>query len=193
MHLDWVLFQALNSLAGRWAAADRIVELLMNDYALPTVLSALLVVLWFRGRTPGERRADHAAVIHTIVALIVASAVVKLLNLCFVRPRPFADHEGVRLLFYHPSDSSLPSNSVTVAFVLAVGAAQRSVRLGVLGVIMGLLLGLSRVVGGVHYPLDILAGALLGTAAVLLVSRSHRILSPLVQGIEAIGRHVFLA
>lgn len=193
MHLDWALFQALNSLAGRWPAADRIVELLMNDYALPTALSALLVVLWFRGRTPEERRADHAAVVHTIVALIVASAVVKLLNLCFVRPRPFTDHEGVQLLFYHPSDSSLPSNSVTVAFVLAVGAAQRSVRLGALGIVMGVLLGLSRVVGGVHYPLDILAGALLGTTPALLVNRSQRLLSPLVRGIEAVGRHVFLA
>lgn len=192
MNLDWALFQALNGLAGRWPAFDRLIQFLMNDYALTTGLSALLVVLWFRGHTPEEREADQKAVVYTIVALLVASAFVKGLNLAFFRLRPFTEHD-VRLLFYHPSDSSLPSNSATIAFIFSVGALQRCRSLGFLGVGMGVILGLSRVIGGVHYPLDIVAGALIGTGAVLAVFRYGRYLDPIVRAIRAAGRAVLLA
>ena len=192
MNVDWALFQALNGLAGRWPAFDRLIQFLMNDYALTTALSALVVVLWLRGRTPEEREADQAAAVHIIVALLIASALVKGLNLVFFRLRPFTAHQ-VNLIFYHPSDSSLPSNSATVAFVFALGAGQRSRGLGALGVGMGVVLGLSRVIGGVHYPLDILAGALLGSGSVLLVRRYSRFLAPLVRGVRALARLVLLA
>ena len=138
--LDWALFQALNGLAGRWPAFDRIIQFLMNDYALTTALSALLVVLWLRGRTPEEREADQTAAVYTVVAVLLVSVVVKLLNLAFFRLRPYATHE-VNLLFYHPSDSSMPSNAATVAFVFAIGAGRRSRPLGILGVTLGTTLG----------------------------------------------------
>ncbi len=192
MNLDWALFRALNGLAGRWLLVDRIVQFLMNDYALTTALSALLVALWFRGRTRKEREADQAAVVHTLVALILASAVLKGLNLLFFRLRPFTAHE-VNLLFYHPSDSSLPSNAATVSFVFAVGVLQRSRTLGLVGIALGLILGLSRVIGGVHYPLDIVAGAVLGGGAVLLVRRYCRVLAPLVRGVRWLAGRLLLA
>ena len=187
-----MLFQALNNLAGQWPAFDRLVQFLMNDYALTTALSALVVALWFRGRTPEEREADQTAAVYTVVALLLVSVIIKLLNLAFFRPRPFANHE-VNLIFYHPSDSSLPSNATAVAFVFAIGAGQRSRALRVLGVILGTVLGLSRVIGGVHYPLDILAGALLGTGSVLLVWRYGGLLAPLVRCVRAAARSVLLA
>jgi len=190
---DWALFQSLNSLAGRSALFDALVRFLMNDYALTTALSALLVVLWFRGRTPEDRSADHAAAIYTIVALAIAMAVLKGLNLLFFRPRPFTAHDGVHLLFYHPSDSSLPSNAATVAFVFAVGIARRSPRLGALAIALGSLLGISRIIGGVHYPLDIVAGVLLGAASVALVYRCSRPLAPLVRGVRRLAGLLFLA
>lgn len=192
MKLDWALFQALNGLAGRWPAFDRLIQFLMNDYALVTALSALMVVLWLRGRTPEEREADQKAAVYTIVALFIASAFVKGLNLLFFRLRPFTEHE-VRVLFYYPSDSSLPSNSVMVAFVFAIGARQRSRELGALGIGMGVILGLARIIGGVHYPLDIITGALIGTGAVLAVFRCGRFLDPLVRALRALGRAAFLA
>ena len=192
MEWDWALFQALNSLAGRWLVVDRVVQFLMNDYALPTALSALVVALWFRARTPEARQADQEAAVHTILGLLLASVTVKALNLLFFRLRPFTAHE-VNLLFYHPSDSSLPSNSATVAFAFAVGVGQRTRSLGILGATLGGLLGLARVIGGVHYPLDIVAGALLGTGAVLLVRRFAWLFAPLVRGVRALARRAFLA
>jgi undecaprenyl-diphosphatase len=192
MNLDWTLFQALNSLAGRWPAFDWFIRFLMNDYCLTTALTALLVALWFRSRTSEERRLDQAAVIHTIVAVLLSGIVVKGLNLLFFRIRPFTDH-AVNLLYYYPSDSSLPSNSVTVAFCFAIGVLQRSRRLGLAGIGFGALLALSRVIGGVHYPTDVLAGALLGTGLVYLVRRFSWLLEPLVRAVRYLARQLLLA
>ncbi len=190
---DWALFQALNGLAGRWPAFDGLVRFLMNDYALTTALSALLVVLWFRSRKPEERRADHAAAVYTVVALFIAMGALKGLNLLFFRLRPFTAHDGVNLLFYHPSDSSLPSNAAAVAFAFAAGAALRGRWLGALGIALGTVLGVARIIGGVHYPLDILAGALLGAGCVGLVNRCSRLLTPVVNGVRGLVGLVFLA
>lgn len=192
MNVDWLLFQTMNGLAGRWPLFDGAVQFLMNDYALTTALTVLVVVLWFRGRTQAEREADQAMVVYTIVAILVSAVALKALNLAFFRPRPFTNHE-VNLLFYHPSDSSLPSNSATVAFVLAVGLAQRSRWLGGLAIVMGTVLGLARVIGGVHYPLDIVAGALMGWASVWLVVRCSRLLNPLVRGVRWLAGLLLLA
>ncbi len=192
MSIDWQLFRAMNGLAGRWPLFDRAVQFLMNDYALTTALTVLLVALWFRGRTAAEREADQASAVHTIVALLLSAVVLKLVNLAVYRPRPFTTHE-VNLLFYHPSDSSLPSNSATVAFVLAVGLWQRSRWLGGLAIVMGAALGLARVVGGVHYPLDIVAGALMGAASVWLVARYSRLFAPLVRGVRWLAGRLLLA
>jgi undecaprenyl-diphosphatase len=193
MNPDWALFQVLNSLAGRWPVFDGLIRLLMNDYCLTTALSALLVLLWFRSRAPEERALDQAAVVHAIVALLVASALVKGLNLLFFRLRPFTAHDSVTLLFYHPSDSSLPSNSATVAFAFAAGVAQRSRLLGRVGYALAALLGLARVIGGVHYPLDIVAGAHLGVGTVWLVRRYRWLWAPLVSGVRGAARFFWLA
>ncbi|MGQ9681344.1 MAG: phosphatase PAP2 family protein [Anaerolineae bacterium] len=193
MSLDWQVFRALNSLAGRWPPFDGLVQFLMNDYALTTALTVLLVALWFRGRTAQEREADQATVVYAIMALLLASAVVKGMNLLFFRQRPFTAHDGVTLLFYYPSDSSLPSNSAIVAFVFAASLYRRSLPLGIGAYALAMLLGLARIVGGVHYPLDIAAGAALGMGFVALVWRIRPICNPVVRAVRALADRLLLA
>ena len=61
-------------------------------------------------------------------------------------------------------DWSFPSNHATVAGALAAGLIMIAPRLAVLAVPLALLVAVARVAGGVHYPHDVLAGLLLGTA-----------------------------
>ena len=193
MNPDWLAFRALNSLAGRWQPFDALVQFMMNDYALTTALTALLVALWFRGRTSEQRAGDQAAVVYGITALLLASAAVKGMNLLFFRQRPFTAHDGVALLFYYPSDSSLPSNSATVAFAFAATLFRRSRELGLAGYALAASLGLARIVGGVHYPLDIVVGAVLGLGFVALVWRAQRIFQPLVHAVRGLACRLYLA
>jgi undecaprenyl-diphosphatase len=82
------------------------------------------------------------------------------------RPRPFSQLAGVRVIGLRPADLSYPSGHTAMAFNLAtlfsVGLSlSPPLRLGLYTLATGV--GYSRLHLGVHYPLDVLSGAFLGT------------------------------
>ena len=78
------------------------------------------------------------------------------------RPRPFEAMEGVRLLF-RAGGFSFPSAHAAQAF-MAAAVLSRFFRMSVLFFAVACIVAFSRVYIGVHYPSDVLAGALLGSA-----------------------------
>ncbi|NIN63342.1 MAG: phosphatase PAP2 family protein [Anaerolineae bacterium] len=192
MPLDTWLFNLINGLAGQVPAVDSLMRLLVNDYFVPTTLCLLIAALWFGGNSKQERRSNQRAVLSIIVAALLANLVVKFCNLIYFRPRPFSVQE-VNLLFYRPSDSSLPANSAAVVFAFAGVAWQRHRRLGVVMGILGGLFVFARIYCGVHYPLDVIAGGLVGFVAAYVVGRSQRILEPLMRAMVGMARRFYLA
>ncbi|WP_425583083.1 phosphatase PAP2 family protein [Zobellella aerophila] len=78
------------------------------------------------------------------------------------RRRPTAAIAGCQA-YIQPSDQfSLPSGHTAAAFLMAVLAVAHLGIWGVLALPWALMVGLSRVLLGVHFPSDILAGAALG-------------------------------
>ena len=169
---DLPLFRVLNSLALRTPVIDAPAQFLMNDYIVPTALAATLLALWFAGRDAGERAAFRRAALRALLSLALASVTLKLINEVYFRPRPFTFDDSVRLLFYHPSDSSMPSNAATVCFALAMSVWLRQKRWGAAMLALSLGMTFARIVGGVHYPADIVIGAWLGGFAAWLVNRA---------------------
>ncbi|MCU8021342.1 MULTISPECIES: phosphatase PAP2 family protein [unclassified Shewanella] len=71
---------------------------------------------------------------------------------------------------FEPSDRfSLPSGHTAAAFVMATSVAQIYPAAAPVAYLWAFSIGGSRIALGVHYPLDILAGASLGIGSVLLV------------------------
>jgi len=173
MSIDWTLFELCNGLAGRSPTLDAVIRVLMNDYALTTALVLLLFGLWFTGKSRTIREQNQRAVLSAIASMLLGNLFVKALNLVFYRPRPFADHT-VTLLFYRPSDSSFPSNPTSIGFCIATSVWWFNRKMGLVLYVLASLLGLARLCGGVHYPSDILGGALIGMfSAYLVVKRIH--------------------
>lgn len=189
---DAPLFHFLNVLALRTSFVDVPVQFLMNDYIVPTALVSALLSLWFAGRDVGERAAFRRTVLRALLALALASVALKLINEVYFRPRPFTFDDSARLLFYHPSDSSMPSNAATVCFVLAVSVWLRQRRWGAAMLVLAVGMTLARVVGGVHYPADIMVGAWLGGLAAWLVHRATWLDHPL-DAVVSLVRRVRLA
>ncbi|MBC8249101.1 MAG: phosphatase PAP2 family protein [Anaerolineales bacterium] len=192
MSLDLQLFRLINNLAGHNALLDGLMRLLVNEYFVTTTMSLILVIFWFEGQDRDQRERNQRAILRGIIALFIANIILKLCNLIYFRPRPFVDHE-VNLLFYQPWDSSFPSNPATVGFSVATAMWLYNRRLGTSLLVLATLFGLSRIYCGVHYPSDVVAGALLGALSAYLVVRKGRFIDPMISLIIRTGRRLYLA
>lgn len=95
------------------------------------------------------------------------------------RVRPCNTLEGVNLLVGCTRSYSLPSNHASNAFAFALPLfyfmrGQVGSFLRLYPVIIALLIAFSRVYVGVHYPSDVIAGAMLGISAAFLVMGLHK-------------------
>ena len=78
------------------------------------------------------------------------------------RRRPFAELNDVEALVDHDAARSFPSRHVASGLAMAAIGGSAHPRLGLAMSFVAGMLGLSRVAAGLHYPSDVLAGALLG-------------------------------
>ena len=193
--VDSWMFEHINGFVGTWWLFDRVMSTVVNEYFITVTLSLMLFVLWFAGRSPEARRVSQQAVVCAVLAQGLANAIVKLNNLIYFRPRPFDNPAlHVNLIFYRPTDSSMPSNPAAVGFAFATAVWQYNRRAGVVLYALASLFAFSRVYSGVHYPSDVVAGAGVGIVAALIVHALVRsVLQPLVRGIIDVGRRLYLA
>ena len=74
------------------------------------------------------------------------------------QPRPYETWGIVPLLDKDSSGNSMPSRHVFSATIISMAALHASLSVGVILLVLSAFLGLVRVLGGVHYPKDVLVG-----------------------------------
>jgi undecaprenyl-diphosphatase len=109
--------------------------------------------------------ASVLAVIASGLSLAVAAIIARVVD----RPRPFVAHPQIHVFLAHAPDPGFPSDHATAAFAIGAVLLLRLGRWGIPVLLAAAALAVSRVLVGVHYPNDVLAGALLGSAAAVLV------------------------
>jgi len=83
----------------------------------------------------------------------------------FKRPRPCNINFSIPMLLKRPVDSSFPSCHTLTSFAAAVTVFQTGGLLGTLSLFFASLISFSRMYLCVHYPSDVLIGAVIGVAA----------------------------
>ena len=100
-------------------------------------------------------------------------------------PRPFVAYSDIVPLFIHGGYDSFPSGHATVFFGLATAVYLYHKKLGILFFVCAGLITLARVIGGVHYPIDIIVGAIIGS----VISKAiHHIFSRIFQKYQIISK-----
>jgi len=77
-------------------------------------------------------------------------------------PRPFLVFENLKPLFLHGGMDSFPSGHATFFMSLGVSMYFINKRISVLYILGAIIIGLARIAGGVHFPIDILCGYIIG-------------------------------
>ena len=182
----------MNQWAGRWSILDQVTDLVVSDYFVPVILSLTVFSLWFLGKDIASRDANQRAVLVALLAVGFSNLAVLIINQFIFRDRPFVDHE-LTVLFYQPTDSSLPANPAAVAFAMAAGVWQVTRSLGLGLYLLAALWGTSRVFVGVFYPSDVLVGAAIGVGMVYWFAFLMRNIEPLPTLVLGIARRFHLA
>ena len=99
-----------------------------------------------------------------VVVPAASFAALSLFRKALDRPRPYEALDIVPLIPRDKKGASFPSRHVFSVFVIAMAWGWVCPPVGWFLGAVGVLLAAVRVVAGIHFPLDVLAGALLGVA-----------------------------
>jgi len=157
---EW-LFLAINHLAHHHNALDLI--MILSAQYIPFLLAALLLGAWF------WHGARHIyAAFRAVLSGLLALGLAPLLGLFHYQPLPFVLGLG-RPLIAHEANNGFPSDHASLAFAVVTSLLLSRHALGPYALALAFLVGFARIFVGVHFPSDVLAGALLGTLGALLI------------------------
>jgi undecaprenyl-diphosphatase len=158
------LFRAMN-LAGTNGPLDSVM-VLFTILGISYVIVLVCIPLWLQGK--------RDAAFDVAVLVVLATLAAEALKLIVDRPRPSLELDRVRTLV-SATGPAFPSAHATRAFAVACLICYVEPRKYGLGALfLASLISLSRVYLGVHWPTDVLAGAVLGVAVAVGLERFAR-------------------
>jgi undecaprenyl-diphosphatase len=162
MNFDQQLFFYLNNLSSHSWFLQEIV-IFFGEYSQYILGLYLAVLLFF----PKEKKQQNRIMVFiSLCAACIARWGVKTAILLFYhRPRPFVILSGVhKLIATYPYENyqSFPSGHAIFFFALATCLFLFDRKLGSWYILAAFVMGIARVMAGVHWPSDILGGAILG-------------------------------
>jgi undecaprenyl-diphosphatase len=170
--LDVSIFRALNDFCGWSPALDRIVVHL--EVLKGSLFMGIVGVLWYwPDKEMPRRRQTLLITILTVALSLVVNRVTSML--LPYRDRPMYSIGANAPTFEWHADlehwSSFPSDNATYLFAIAAGLWLISRRWGLFFGTFATFAGLARVFLGIHYPSDVVVGALIGIVTSVAINR----------------------
>lgn len=161
--MDFSLFTYINDLAGKWICLDSL-AIFFAKYLIYYLVAGAVLFLFL------IKKKEWVRYLFLIGASVVLSRLIitGLIRLIWHRSRPFIDYQ-VNQLLEHSASGSFPSGHIAGLFALAAVVYFFNKKIGWIFLGSGILVGLARIFVGIHYPLDILGGIVVGILSALVV------------------------
>lgn len=166
---DIFLFNLINKFSHKWWLLDNLGIFLADYLGYFLLLIAVILIL-------KEKKWQNKIYFASFVALslILARGIIAEIIKFFVsRPRPFSVLNIQPLVQYNGYDSgmSFPSGHASLFFALAFAVFYFDKKWGIKFLIAAFIMGIARIFIGIHWPLDIIAGAIIGIGSAFLVGK----------------------
>lgn len=171
---DLIVFRWLNSLVfwKDWIDVWIVFKAQFLGWWILGILALLIVV--------SHNKKEWLKIFFYAVISGVASRFVfaEIIRFFYNRPRPFEVLENINQLLFHSSGGSFPSGHASFFFAVAVSVFFFHRIWGIIFLGMTLYVGIGRIEAGLHWPSDILAGAVVGFVSAWLIQKFLRRKSP---------------
>ncbi len=129
----------------------------------------LLVTGFFVGFFLWQKKETQKKMIKlSVIALPLSYFLAKIAGFIFYNPRPFVS-DGIKPLIYHIADNGFPSDHTLLCATLSFIVYFFDKKIGTILVVISLLVGVSRVLVGVHHWVDVLGSVFIAGGAVFVI------------------------
>lgn len=123
--------------------------------------------------------------LEALAVLGISQIIVQSIKLGLSRERPYKIIQHLNTFGIDLKDYSFPSGHTTASFSIAATLALNIPNIWIIIYLLALLIGISRIYLGVHYPTDVLAGIVLGIGTSIVVH--HFLLESIERVANTIG------
>lgn len=160
MVLDIQIFHLLNNLAGQSKFFDWFI-IFFADYLQYVLVVGFLFFIFYSAK-------KIKIFLVVVLSMIVSRyGIVELIRYFYHRPRPFMVYNINHLVAN--GSYSFPSGHAALFFAMAMAIYFYNKKWSVWFFIAAALMGVARIIAGVHYPTDILGGAMIGIVVAYLI------------------------
>ncbi len=133
----------------------------------------LIFLMWFLifiFALKGNHR-ERKSVLLFLISFPVFFLIIKFIHLFLFEQRPYIANQIIPLITHRVTDASFPSRHASSSFAMAFAFLYFKSKWGMPILLLATWVSISRVYVGVHYPLDILGGFVIGIISVLIVAK----------------------
>jgi undecaprenyl-diphosphatase len=134
---------------------------LLGEHGIVAIALSIILIIFSKTRKTGVQVFLSIALAYIVANLILKNVV--------ARVRPYDAYTYLIPLVNKPHDWSFPSGHTVNVFAAATAIFLCHKKTGVIALILAALVAFSRLYVGVHYPTDVLVGAVIGILFALLV------------------------
>ncbi|MCH7386931.1 phosphatase PAP2 family protein [Acinetobacter modestus] len=180
--LNIYLFDCINSFATQNSIVDRVA--IFTAHELNTIFICFLLFLLIY-----QWKIYNYLFAKTLLIVLLSLILSDLAEIFYHHPRPFEIGLGHQLIGHGPSSSFPSQHTLTITIIAFSYWLAGFKKIGVFGIFVGMVVGLSRIYVGVHFPFDIIGSFIIGLMLVVSVNYIVKELTVRIRKITSVSAY----